>query len=115
MDRFEQPAGHGVIDPVPHQPIYGSLKDNNYVLEPFKRDVDFYTATLNWNLGWAKFTSVTGYGTSNFRQSSDGDGSGYHCCPSHRYVFAFLGVFVRSFASWRTLAEGAARRFGSSL
>jgi len=37
--------------------------------------IGIYGATLNWNLGWAKFTSVTGYGTSNFRQSSDGDGS----------------------------------------
>ena len=29
--------------------------------EPFKRDVDFYTATLNWNLGWADFVSATSY------------------------------------------------------
>jgi iron complex outermembrane receptor protein len=34
-----------------------------------------YSATLNWNLGGAQFTSVTGYGTSTVFQSSDGDGS----------------------------------------
>ena len=34
-----------------------------------------YSATLDWNLGGAQFTSVTGYGTSNVFQSSDGDGS----------------------------------------
>ncbi|HWA89487.1 MAG TPA: TonB-dependent receptor [Rhizomicrobium sp.] len=37
--------------------------------------VTLYSATLNWNLGNTEFTSVTGYGTSNVFQSSDGDGS----------------------------------------
>ncbi|MGH7485841.1 MAG: TonB-dependent receptor, partial [bacterium] len=34
-----------------------------------------YNATFNWNLGWALFTSVTGYSTSQVSQISDGDGS----------------------------------------
>ena len=38
-------------------------------------DVDLYAATLNYDLGWAALTSVTGYSTSNVSQTSDGDGS----------------------------------------
>ncbi len=34
-----------------------------------------YSATLNWDLGWAALTSVTGYSESNVSQTSDGDGS----------------------------------------
>ncbi len=34
-----------------------------------------YSGTLNWNLGFATLTSVTGYSTSNVSQTSDGDGS----------------------------------------
>lgn len=37
--------------------------------------LELYNATLNWNLGWAEFTSVTGYSTSSVSQISDGDGS----------------------------------------
>ncbi len=54
-------ASYVALDPVTHEPIYGSLKDDNYVREPFSRNVDFYTATLNWNLGWADFVSATSY------------------------------------------------------
>jgi iron complex outermembrane recepter protein len=38
-------------------------------------DVDLYAATLNYDLGWAQLTSVSGYSTSNVSQTSDGDGS----------------------------------------
>jgi iron complex outermembrane receptor protein len=37
--------------------------------------VGLYSATFNWNLKWAQFTSITGYATSDVHQSSDGDGS----------------------------------------
>src|SRR5689334_12704461 len=37
--------------------------------------VSLYAGTVNWNLGWASLTSVTGYSTSRVSQTSDGDGS----------------------------------------
>ena len=37
--------------------------------------VSLYSGTVNWNLGWATVTSVTGYSTSKVNQTSDGDGS----------------------------------------
>ena len=37
--------------------------------------VSLYAGTVNWNLGWASLTSVTGYSTSKVSQTSDGDGS----------------------------------------
>jgi iron complex outermembrane receptor protein len=37
--------------------------------------LDLFTATLNWDLGWANLTSVSGYSTNHVSQSSDGDGS----------------------------------------
>jgi len=59
------------LDPVSHQPIYGSLKDDNYIPEPFRRDVDFYSATLNWNLGWADFVSATSYAETDSHVTTD--------------------------------------------
>jgi len=61
------------LDPVSLKPIYGELKNNNYVPEPYKRDVDYYNATVNWNLGWADFVSATSYAES--KQHSGFDGS----------------------------------------
>jgi iron complex outermembrane receptor protein len=37
--------------------------------------VSLYAGTVNWNLGWATLTSVTGYATSKVSQLSDGDGA----------------------------------------
>ena len=59
------------LDPVSHQPIYGSLKDDNYIPEPFRRDVDFYSATLNWNLSWADFVSATSYAETDSHVTTD--------------------------------------------
>ena len=64
-------ASYVALDPVTHQPIFGSLKDDNYIAEPFRRDVDFYTATLNWNLGWADFVSATSYAETDSHVTTD--------------------------------------------
>ncbi|MFI4974949.1 MAG: TonB-dependent receptor [Caulobacterales bacterium] len=37
--------------------------------------VQLYSGTLNWELPWAQFTSVTAYVKSDVNQTSDGDGS----------------------------------------
>ncbi len=47
---------------------------HDYPENAFNR-LNLYSGTLNWDLGWASLTSVTGYSTSNVSQTSDGDGS----------------------------------------
>jgi iron complex outermembrane receptor protein len=37
--------------------------------------VNLYSGTVDWDLGWAALTSVTGYSTSKVSQTSDGDGA----------------------------------------
>ncbi|HEY1710343.1 MAG TPA: TonB-dependent receptor [Rhizomicrobium sp.] len=37
--------------------------------------ITLFGATYDWDLGWAGFTSVSGYSTSAVKQTSDGDGS----------------------------------------
>jgi iron complex outermembrane recepter protein len=64
-------SSYVALDPVTHQPLFGSLKDDNYIAEPFRRDVDFYTATLNWNLGWADFVSATSYSETDSHVTAD--------------------------------------------
>jgi hypothetical protein len=60
------------LDPVSQEPQFGDLTNSVWVDEPFTKDVDFYSATLNWNLGWADFVSATGYSESSslFRQDA---------------------------------------------
>lgn len=40
-----------------------------------KNETELYSATFDWTLPFANFTSVTAYGTSDVAQVSDGDGS----------------------------------------
>ncbi len=42
-------------------PFDGDLSNRIWFDETFRRDIDFYAATLDWDLGWADFTSATGY------------------------------------------------------
>lgn len=49
------------LDPLTYEPIYGDLVNSVYVDEPFRKDVDLYAATIDWDLGWGNFISATGY------------------------------------------------------
>lgn len=49
------------LDPATGKPIGGDLAHLVYVDAPFRKDIDYYAATLDWNLGWADFTSASGY------------------------------------------------------
>jgi iron complex outermembrane recepter protein len=57
------------LDPISLKPIYGDLDNNNYVPEPYRNNIDYYNATVNWNLGWADFVSAT-----NYEQAKTGSG-----------------------------------------
>jgi iron complex outermembrane recepter protein len=49
----------------------GDLKSRQLLAQPFDKDVDYYSATLNWNLGWGSFTSATSYSQTNTVQTQD--------------------------------------------
>ena len=49
------------LDPTDSSPIDGELDHLVYVDAPFQKDVDYYAATLSWDLGWGDFTSASGY------------------------------------------------------
>jgi iron complex outermembrane recepter protein len=60
------------LDATTLKPIYGGLKDDNYVPEPFHKNVDYYNATVNWDLGWADFVSSTSYTQNHSASALDG-------------------------------------------
>jgi iron complex outermembrane recepter protein len=49
------------LDPTSLRPIYGNLKNDNIVPETLAQDLDYFSATLNYNLGWADLVSATSY------------------------------------------------------
>jgi outer membrane receptor protein involved in Fe transport len=52
------------LDPTTQEPLYGDLQNNVFVDETFFKDVDYFSATVDWNLGWADFVSATAYSDS---------------------------------------------------
>ncbi|MBB1086888.1 TonB-dependent receptor [Lysobacter sp. SG-8] len=55
------PANGGFMD--------GDLENRVWVDETFRKDIDYYAATLDVDFGWADFTSATGYSdTETFRR-----------------------------------------------
>lgn len=65
--------GQGTIllDPITQKPLYGSQKTSLALDQPFRKQVNFYSATLNWNLHWADFTSATSYSSTATHQVED--------------------------------------------
>ncbi|MEZ5463161.1 TonB-dependent receptor [Dokdonella sp.] len=59
------------LDPLTYEPLYGDLVNSVYVNEPFKKDVDLYAATIDWDLGWGNFISATGYTDMTTRNRQD--------------------------------------------
>jgi len=59
------------IDPLTLKPLYGRNKDDNYFPEPYKKAYDVYTATVNWDLGFADFVSATSYAETNAHTNND--------------------------------------------
>jgi outer membrane receptor protein involved in Fe transport len=59
------------VDPYHGTDSFGDLSTSIPTEEPFSKDVDYYSATLNWNVGWADFTSATSYSTTHTYQQQD--------------------------------------------
>jgi iron complex outermembrane recepter protein len=60
------------LDPTTLQPIYGDLTSANDLRSPFEQQLQFYSATVNWDLGWADFTSASSYASADTTQVQDG-------------------------------------------
>lgn len=49
----------------------GDLQVSHPVAQPFTKDVDYYSATVNWDLGWGEFVSASSYSTAHTAQVQD--------------------------------------------
>jgi len=59
------------VPPGTRTPIFGDLTHSHVLDQPFKSKLRYYTATLNWDLGWADFVSASSYSTTKIRRTSD--------------------------------------------
>jgi outer membrane receptor protein involved in Fe transport len=59
------------LDPTTLRPLGSEFGNDLSVDEPFSKDIDYIAATLNWDLGFADFTSATGYSEVATRQQQD--------------------------------------------
>lgn len=59
------------LDPRTRRPIYGDLDNRLFVDEPFYKTIGLLSATVNVNLGWADFTSATGYSNTTTQSRTD--------------------------------------------
>ncbi|MFC4313108.1 TonB-dependent receptor [Steroidobacter flavus] len=59
------------VDPYRGTRSFGDLGTSIPNEEPFSKDVDYYSATLNWGLGWGEFVSATSYSKTHTSQTQD--------------------------------------------
>jgi outer membrane receptor protein involved in Fe transport len=73
------------LDPVTLKPVYGNLKDDNYVPESYKAADSYYNGTVNWDLGFADFVSSSSYARTDTRTVADAS-------DVYGVVFPYLGL-----------------------
>ena len=49
------------LDPVSVEPVVDDLTGHVWQPQPFSKDLDLYSLTVDWDLGWADFVSATGW------------------------------------------------------
>ena len=59
------------LDPADGSPLDGDLENRVWVDEVFRKDIDYYAATLDVDFGWADFTSATGYSDTETLRRQD--------------------------------------------
>lgn len=61
------------LTPPPNQlePQNGNFNQQRFINEPDTFKYRIYSGTLNWNVGWGTFTSITSYGTTDQNGLSD--------------------------------------------
>jgi outer membrane receptor protein involved in Fe transport len=59
------------LNPSTLLPLAGYQKDNNYLPQPFKSELQYYTLDLNWDLGSAKFVSASGFSNQSSNLVAD--------------------------------------------
>lgn len=64
-------AGTLALSSATFKPLVGDLKDNNYVPQTFKKQIQFYSGTVNLDLNWATLTSASSYSNSSVDQVQD--------------------------------------------
>jgi iron complex outermembrane recepter protein len=66
-------AGNLPLTPPANQlePQNGNFNQQRFINEPTDFDYRIYSGTLNWNIGWGTFTSITSYGTTDENGLSD--------------------------------------------
>jgi iron complex outermembrane recepter protein len=65
--------GDGTIplDSTTLQPLVGARSDNNLVPQPFEKDIQYFTAAIDYKLPWADFVSATSYSKTRTSQTQD--------------------------------------------
>lgn len=56
----------------PGAPTRGDLTSFHPLPQTFEKDLDYHSATLDWDLGWGTLTSATGYSDTQIRNVLDG-------------------------------------------
>ena len=59
------------LNPPTGTPSFGELTSFHPLPQPFSQDIDHYSATLDWDLGWASLLSASSYSRTRTRHTQD--------------------------------------------
>src|SRR5690606_3306387 len=64
-------AASVALDPATGAPIGGDFEGRTWQPQPFTKDLDLYSLTIDWDLGWADFVSASGWSNTDTMSQLD--------------------------------------------
>ena len=59
------------VNPATSSPFGGRYQNNNYMPQPFIQELNYFTGTVNWDLGWADLKSASSYSRTTSGETQD--------------------------------------------
>ncbi len=85
-------------------PVLGDYSQTNYFRQPFQKDIDYYSGTVDWDLGWATATSATSWSRTTTGQPSD-RGDSYSLAPGALLGYLDYNFYLGKFTQEVRLAS----------
>lgn len=93
------------LDPVSLRPIYGERRNDNYMPEKNRRDLEYFSGTVNWDVGFADFVSATSYSHTRYASVVDASPTYGVLFPAFGQPSAGVSAFALDLKLYKTTQE----------
>jgi iron complex outermembrane receptor protein len=98
QDIHSDDDAYVAVNPATLSPFGGRYQNNNYVPQPFIQELNYFTGTVSWDLGWADLKSAASYSRTTTDETQD-------ATPVYGDIFGGVSAFESHLSLYKTTEE----------